>query len=387
MLNKKIIGGLLGSMTLLAAQAQDGVGNHGAMQLHAGGAAGFHTDFQNHGAFTSPESLVGFYRENASLVISGEHAPEVFDAEFDAPAGIWLETPMEIRNNANLIRGDVRTTRFRAEAYPMFGLASFYTGESNVSKIDGYASIRDKTEFTFPIGDNSRLRPLRIQADAPVPVASAAYFFEAPQASGTLGMSFVSKGGNGNLKISANEFWRVEAAVPLRVTLSWDVLSNAPGLAGFLGDLRVVGWDKSQEAWVDLGNTDVQGGRDYGTITSDTFLPDRYEIITLGGTDGSGAQYRTVDLNNYYLSPNGDGKNETLELEATREAPNNTIEIYNRYGQLVYRENQYQGGFDGHANTDFTVGRGKSLPDGIYFYIITLHERMERHQGYLYLNP
>lgn len=383
----KAIGLFLGCLSLLQGYTQDGIANHGAMQLHGSGTAGFHTDFTNNGPFQSEVGLVGFYREGASLVISGSETPELFDVEFDAASGIWLESPLLIENNANLISGDIRTTRIQAMAYPMFSFTSFFTGDSDVSKVDGFASIRGKAEFTFPIGDATRLRELHILSEAPNPQASAAYYFEAPQASGTLGRSFVSKGETENaLRISPREFWRLEGEVPSRVTLTWDVLSGVPGLASFLGDLRVVGWSKAQQTWVDLGNSHVEGGRDYGRLTSDTFVPDLYEIITIGGSDAASSQYQTVDLDNYYLSPNGDGRNETLELAAAVDSPNNAIEIYNRYGQLVYRKEGYTGGFNGEANVDMVVSTGSFLEDGIYFYIITFHDLRQRHQGYFYLN-
>lgn len=91
-------------------------------------------------------------------------------------------------------------------------------------------------------------------------------------------------------------------------------------------------------------------------------------------------------LDNYYLSPNGDGLNETLELEAAADYPNNSIQIYNRYGQLVFQQDHYTGGFDGKANVDLVVSQESGLEDGIYFYIITFHDLRERHQGYFYLN-
>ncbi|WP_088340695.1 gliding motility-associated C-terminal domain-containing protein [Robiginitalea sediminis] len=367
-------------------QAQEGVGNHGSLRLHADGAAGIHGDFINQGAFENQSGLVGFYREGAALSISGTHTPVIYDAEFDVPAGIWLETPLAISNNANLVSGDIRTTRVEAVAYTLFSFDSFYTGDSDVSKVDGYAGMQNKREFTFPIGDISRLRELTITADTQVPMARAAYFYEAPQASGTLGRSFKSEAPEGPLKVSQVEFWKLEGPSPVRATLTWDVLSNVSGLSSFLEELRVVGWSKSAQAWVDLGNTDVRGGRDYGSITSGTFIPDQYEIITLGGTDLQSQGYRTVELDNYYLSPNGDGLNETLELEAAADSPNNSIQIYNRYGQLVFQQDQYTGGFDGNANVDLVVSPKSGLEDGIYFYIITFHDLRERHQGYFYLN-
>ena len=38
----------------LVARAQEGIANHGAMQLHGEGVAGFHADFRNDGPFDSP---------------------------------------------------------------------------------------------------------------------------------------------------------------------------------------------------------------------------------------------------------------------------------------------------------------------------------------------
>lgn len=372
--------------TLLAAQ--EGIGNFTSLHMHENGALGIHGNFQNEGSFENDSGLTGFYREGGSLRIYGSRIPVLFDVEFSAEAGTWLEVPVEILNNANLIHGDLRTTRTRSEAYPLFTFDSFYTGESDVSKVDGYASIQNKSSFVFPVGWEDRIRPLTLESEAINARAQCAYFFENPQAVGTLGRSFKRENGQTGetLSVSTREFWKLEAGLPSKVTLTWDVLSSVSSLGRFLSDLRVVGWNKTTEEWEDLGNTEVQGGRDYGSITSDTFLPDEYEIITLGGTDAVSETYDTVELDNYYLSPNGDGINEFLEIEGVEADPNNSIQIYNRNGQLVYSEDRYQGGFQGIANVDMTVNRNKGLEPGIYFYIITFHNLKERHQGYFYLN-
>ncbi len=378
-----LVAGLLGK----SVSAQTGIGNFTDIQLHGEGAVGFHSSFQNEGSFESTSGLTGFYREGGSLRIFGSQMPYLYDVEFSADAGIWLEMPVEIMNNANLIHGDLRTVRTEAVAYPIFTFDSFYTGESDVSKIDGYASVRNKSSFVFPVGWEDRIRTLTLESEAINAQASCAYFFESPASSGTLGQSFKSQNESSEnpLSISSREFWRLEAALPSRVTLTWDVLSSVSSLGKFLADLRVVGWNKKTQQWDDLGNTQVEGGRDYGSITSDTFLPDDYEIITIGGTDTVSENYQTVELDNYYLSPNGDGVNETLQIDAVARDPNNSIQIYNRHGQLVYTEDQYQGGFQGISNVKMTVSRNRGLEAGIYFYIITFHNLKERHQGYFYL--
>ena len=147
----------------------------------------------------------------------------------------------------------------------------------------------------------------------------------------------------------------------------------------------MVGYNRATGVWDDLGNTHFEGGRDYGTLTSDYFVPGQYEIITFGGSTDS-ESFQVVELDNYYLSPNGDGRNETLEIPAAQEYPDNAIQIYNRYGQLVFQQDHYTGGFDGQANVELTVSREKGLEPGIYFYIITFNELRQQHQGYFYLS-
>ncbi|HSR59163.1 MAG TPA: gliding motility-associated C-terminal domain-containing protein [Robiginitalea sp.] len=381
--------GLIAALLLIpltrGIYAQEGIANYGAMQLHGQGGAGFHADFANLGPFESPQGLVGFYSDSGSLLVSGSETPNLYDVEFSSLKGIWLEIPLQIGNNGNLIRGDLRTSRKEDTSYPLFTLNSFYTGESSVSKVDGYAGMEHKQEFTFPVGDDTRLRWLRIESQALNARVRCAYFFEDPADSPTLGLSIKADPDATGLRVSQTEFWRINGDIPSRVTLSWDEQSNVPGLAPFLADLRVVGYNRTSGAWEDLGNSHVEGGRDYGTLTSEFFVPSRYEVITFGGSTET-ESFQVVQLDNYYLSPNGDGRNETLEIPAARQYTDNAIQIYNRHGQLVFQQDHYTGGFDGLSNVELTVRRDKGLEPGIYFYLITFNELRQQHQGYFYLS-
>lgn len=62
------------------------------------------------------------------------------------------------------------------------------------------------------------------------------------------------------------------------------------------------------------------------------------------------------------FSPNGDGINDTYKVPYLEDYPGATVEIFNRYGQSVWRES---GGkpWDGKLN-------GKVLPMGVYYYLI-----------------
>jgi len=68
------------------------------------------------------------------------------------------------------------------------------------------------------------------------------------------------------------------------------------------------------------------------------------------------------------VSDNGDGQNDFLELGTLPDVfPNFDIQIFNRYGTIVYRGNRTTPLFDGGANTG--SGLGDQLPTGVYFYI------------------
>ncbi len=67
------------------------------------------------------------------------------------------------------------------------------------------------------------------------------------------------------------------------------------------------------------------------------------------------------------FTPNGDGVNETFRIPciASGEYPNNTIVIYNQWGDRVYEASPYDNSWDGTLNGQV----GKNLPDGVYYYV------------------
>ena len=78
------------------------------------------------------------------------------------------------------------------------------------------------------------------------------------------------------------------------------------------------------------------------------------------------------------FSPNGDGTNDRLKINCLSLYPDNTMEIYNRYGRLV---------FEGRAMTDADTWDGtrksEPVPDGTYFYILDLGDGSEIRKGWI----
>ena len=367
--------------------SQEAIHNFGNMQMHGTAEVGFHTDLINNGTFDQNQGLAGFYKEDGRLTISGAFMPVFYDAEVAVDNGLILETSVSVNNNGNLIIGNIITARTQATVYSNFVNYSFYTGESSISKVDGYAAITNKESFVFPVGDHERLRPLTIESTAINPLAKCAYFYEDPNNSKSLTAIFnTEKTATEYITVSDKEFWRVEGDIPSYITLSWDVYSDIPGLADYISDLKVMGWHKEQDQWVNLGNTAVEGGRDYGTVTSELIVPNDYEIFTLGGNDDSLETFDTIELDNYFMTPNGDGQNDILELDGITQSPNNSLQIFNRYGVLVYSKDNYRNEFDGRSNRDNAIQKDSGLESGVYFYIITFHDLRQKHQGYLYIS-
>ena len=65
------------------------------------------------------------------------------------------------------------------------------------------------------------------------------------------------------------------------------------------------------------------------------------------------------------FSPNNDGVNETLVIQGIENFSNNTVCIFNRWGNRVF----FQEGYDNDEGWRGTF-EGKDLPDGTYFYVI-----------------
>jgi gliding motility-associated-like protein len=85
------------------------------------------------------------------------------------------------------------------------------------------------------------------------------------------------------------------------------------------------------------------------------------------------------------ISPNNDGFNDTWTIENIERYPDNTVMLFDRYGTLVYEQKSYRNSdtqFAGVANRGIN-SRNQLLPDGTYYYKISLGENGQVVQGYL----
>jgi gliding motility-associated-like protein len=74
------------------------------------------------------------------------------------------------------------------------------------------------------------------------------------------------------------------------------------------------------------------------------------------------------------FSPNGDGINDTWIISNLSTYPGATVQVFNRYGQLVFHSENANKAWDGTYN-------GKPLPVGTYYYIIDLKNNEKKVAG------
>jgi gliding motility-associated-like protein len=71
------------------------------------------------------------------------------------------------------------------------------------------------------------------------------------------------------------------------------------------------------------------------------------------------------------FTPNMDGSNDQLVIQGLESFPNSSIEVYNRWGNLVYADPRYQNNWDGYG-----------VNDGIYYLTLNLSNG-DKHQSEL----
>ncbi|MBL4745781.1 MAG: gliding motility-associated C-terminal domain-containing protein, partial [Flavobacteriaceae bacterium] len=93
------------------------------------------------------------------------------------------------------------------------------------------------------------------------------------------------------------------------------------------------------------------------------------------------------------LTPNGDGKNDYLYITGIQSHPDNTLEIYNRWGVLVFKTKGYGVAnrvFRGVSEGRVTMEVNKELPVGTYYYILVYTNskttKVVKKVGHLYIN-
>ena len=76
------------------------------------------------------------------------------------------------------------------------------------------------------------------------------------------------------------------------------------------------------------------------------------------------------------FSPNGDGVHDRWDILALESYPGCTVDIFNRYGQMIFHSVGYSKPWDGTVN-------GRPAPLGTYYYIVDPKNGRSKMSGYV----
>ena len=365
--------------------AQTAFHNYGNIKMHTNASIGFHTDLTNDGTLdNNNEGLAGFYSNNETRIVSGNNKATFYNVEIDATNNVELKNSLGVTNELSFINGKVLTPKSNSDISLDFIQHDFYAGEDDNRHVDGYTSVTGTNEFTVPIGDANRLRPMKLPTQNQNATFKGAYFNEDPNSPNTFAQSFLTNQKQVFIEnISQLEFWNLKGTNKTTVTLTWDNQSDISAITSNINQLKVVGWSNAQNKWIDLGNSNTSGNLTTGQVTSNEFVPNDYEIITIG----SGVVDGKLDDVNIIFTPNGDSINETLVFEDLEQYNKNELEVYNRWGNLVYKTSNYKNDWNGKSTGKSTINATDDLPVGTYFYTLKLGETelSKTQKGWVYI--
>ncbi|SCY90557.1 conserved repeat domain-containing protein/gliding motility-associated C-terminal domain-containing protein, partial [Flavobacterium anhuiense] len=113
--------------------------------------------------------------------------------------------------------------------------------------------------------------------------------------------------------------------------------------------------------------------------------------------NGNGNNPTVIELNGCSIkiynavSLNGDKMNERFYISGIECYPDNSVQIYNRWGILVFERDHYNNNdvaFKGYSEGRTTVKESNGLPEGTYYYIVRYKDnssKPKQEAGYLYL--
>lgn len=357
----------------------------------------YYNDFQNDNLFypgtLTKNAKVFFSPKDAkkTIQISGNKLIEFQNVEFDhasSDLGFNLSNEISVKGESNFVSGIIQVE----EETGMFTFLSKATAinASDLSHVSGPVEKQGAQAFAFPIGEGGYHRPAAISA----PAKEVDLFVSRYRLS--TGDFFEKKANVAGViqTINTKEYWELTRSdnktKDVLLTLSWDErITDLALLKDPEKELHIVRWDEKQQLWVDEGGVVDMSRR---TITTATQVKG-YGYFTLASIKNNLIQEGDLVIYNF-VSTNGDGKNDYFLIDNITRFPNNTVEIYNRWGIKVFDTTNYDSAgnvFKGYSDGRVTLKKGEQLPSGTYFYVITYEyedssgSRKVKKSGYLHL--
>ncbi|KRB59971.1 hypothetical protein ASD98_02320 [Flavobacterium sp. Root186] len=312
----------------------------------------------------------------------------VFDNKTAGDAQFHLGTTITVGNKAEFIKGIVDAAQL--EGLVIFNENAVHEKAGDQSFVDGKVQKKGKKDFEYPVGADKYFRPSFHGAAASNNIYTTQYFHK-----NSADLHSHSSKDDSILEINDQEYWEVrqdQGAEKIVLSLS---LGNDTTPSQFFAETSkvrtaIVRWDEALGKWVnDKGVlSDPINGEPYSRLL--TGAVGGYGIFTTALVKAEDSDPTDLIVYNA-VSPNGDGINDTFHIKGINKYPDNSVEIYNRWGVKVYDAKSYNEStvmFAGYSDGRATINRGEKLPTGTYFYILKYNngKKAVEKSGYLYIN-
>lgn len=300
-----------------------------------------------------------------------------------------LATTFSVGKNADFIKGIINASDYNG--LMVFNENAVHQTAGDQSFVDGRVRKLGDKKFEFPVGDEKFFRPSFHALNASQQnVYTTQYFYK----NSALLHSHEDREPS-IVEINTKEYWEVrqdqgDEKIILSLTLDKDTTPDTFFEQHPDTELAIVRWDEVAGKWVNDGG-----------VLSDPIIGEPYANLLTGQVRGYGLFTMALvtktppvidELIVYNaISPNDDGKNDSFHIKGIDAFPDNSVEIYNRWGVKVFDATSYNESdnmFKGYSDGRATINRGEKLPTGTYFYILKYNNGKEVRQkaGYLYVN-
>ena len=300
-----------------------------------------------------------------------------------------LKTTVTVGKNSDFLNGIINAGEFNGKM--IFNENASHSNAGDQSFVDGLVTKNGQATFEFPVGNDLFFRPsFHAAGESLNNIYTTQYFHKN---SGDL-YPHTSKD-DSILEINDQEYWTVtQDQGSEKIVLSLTLDKDTTPAAFFEEDTdrgpAIVRWDERTGKWInDKGVlSDPVSGEAYSNLL--TGEVGGYGIFTIAIVKKSTDRKLDVEVFNA-VSPNGDGINDAFHIKGLAQYPDNTVEIYNRWGVKVYDAASYNESdnmFRGYSDGRTTIKRGDKLPTGTYFYILKYNKDGKgiEKSGYLYIN-
>ncbi len=245
----------------------------------------------------------------------------------------------------------------------IIGTGATITGGDDHSHVLGPVQRKGSGNLVFPMGNGTTYLPVVLSGITDASFAATIAPTEAGSSSLT-GQADVDK-------VAGKRYWQLTVDAGALGTA--DVTLPTNDLDDFISNPDVLVVAESSAANGPYGSLG-QSTRTTSSITSAKTLTAGYLAVATASTE------HPIEVFNA-LSPNGDSKNDYMQINNIEFYPNNRVTIFNRWGAKVFEAI----GYDNKQNSFRGTSEGKTLPAGTYFYFIDLRDGSKVVNGFMEL--